>query len=372
MTRVPDKTFQLQWAPRNGFWFVEVKLKTSQLQNRPYAVSFWADPDETAQSIEYTKKCHAEIMESFFANHTSSGSLREHIALCAELFDKPLAEKLAMVDQWPVWPEEVQIVWINAGHMLRHEKQFPSAWHMYATAIMHSTDKNAKHALFGNMDGVTGELGGSRLAAEALVGIAVTFAINDENIQTVIDLCKTALQIYPPTLCLVYHARAVVYANGTVETSMRFCSEVLIPFYFRCIIEKFTNFGTGASLIEFEMSIWPVCMRKPAFSGVVDCNEDYESFIDDVVKLLDLEWDQGVVTSEHFAIVKKLLRNVVGRESVMRMELIDYAESDHRCALCNKAFLRLQRCSLCRKAAYCCKQHQAEDWKEHKLVCDKK
>ncbi|XP_017382025.1 egl nine homolog 1 isoform X3 [Cebus imitator] len=38
------------------------------------------------------------------------------------------------------------------------------------------------------------------------------------------------------------------------------------------------------------------------------------------------------------------------------------------CELCGK-MENLLRCSRCRSSFYCCKEHQRQDWKKHKLVC---
>ena len=44
---------------------------------------------------------------------------------------------------------------------------------------------------------------------------------------------------------------------------------------------------------------------------------------------------------------------------------------DGSCALCGAsgAAVRLQRCARCHVAKYCGKEHQTEDWKEHKKHC---
>jgi hypothetical protein len=39
------------------------------------------------------------------------------------------------------------------------------------------------------------------------------------------------------------------------------------------------------------------------------------------------------------------------------------------CAVCYEVSPKLQKCGGCRSVAYCCREHQLSDWKEHKTQC---
>jgi hypothetical protein len=39
------------------------------------------------------------------------------------------------------------------------------------------------------------------------------------------------------------------------------------------------------------------------------------------------------------------------------------------CNYCEKSNVKLQRCSNCNSAYYCCRSHQKKDWKNHKKIC---
>lgn len=39
------------------------------------------------------------------------------------------------------------------------------------------------------------------------------------------------------------------------------------------------------------------------------------------------------------------------------------------CNFCKKGLERMKRCSRCKSVLYCCRDHQKEDWKFHKLQC---
>lgn len=51
-------------------------------------------------------------------------------------------------------------------------------------------------------------------------------------------------------------------------------------------------------------------------------------------------------------------------------EISEYIES-RRCAICNVT-VHVKACSICKKVYYCGRDHQAEDWKNHKKVCSPK
>lgn len=49
--------------------------------------------------------------------------------------------------------------------------------------------------------------------------------------------------------------------------------------------------------------------------------------------------------------------------------VLSASERDRQyCELCGK-MENLLRCGRCRSSFYCCKEHQRQDWKKHKLVC---
>lgn len=55
---------------------------------------------------------------------------------------------------------------------------------------------------------------------------------------------------------------------------------------------------------------------------------------------------------------------------VSKAPVVPEADTEH-CAVCSSAE-NLKRCGKCLSVAYCCKEHQIQDWKKHKKNCIKK
>jgi hypothetical protein len=66
----------------------------------------------------------------------------------------------------------------------------------------------------------------------------------------------------------------------------------------------------------------------------------------------------GFLKKEETKILKKMAKNSEGRIGV-----------NQACNFCYDISSKIQKCGGCRCVAYCCKEHQLADWKEHKQEC---
>jgi len=391
----------------------QLKLKRNMTNEQFPLLSFWSCKTQAKQTQIIERRFDALLRE-----YTRFGSIAEYALEFDDRMSNPKNWQLENIGSWATWIDPMLLYAVSLGHVYRIKGQYKNAWRMYSSVVLHSGDANAKIAFIGNMGEFVPCRRGLGVNADAMVSIALLMA--NENIPgeigALLDLCNTALAIDGRVLGDVLFVRAAMYANGTQDMSLQMVGKVLLPYMTRKMLSSGESLGVLSTMIETELFIWPEHIRFALLCNLKELITKYpretacfqiefnrkvmEKVVDGVMSMekfnqlrhmmeasgmdvADLEkrmasykpakalsQDQAKLATELFKLSVPRDFNCDPSTAAETFEALLLTDTKI-CAFCSEKSPNARKCALCKemRTYYCCKEHQAQHWKQHRVEC---